>query len=100
MTTLFNDNINTNNISQEELKEEEKNRQYIIKKQKIALLSKIQSLEIQIDLIQGRTNELKDYGFGGFDYFNPITQSTIQETVIREIKKEIFELLEKIDSLK
>lgn len=96
MTTLFNDNINTNNISEDDLKEEEICRQYIIKKQKIALLSKIQSLEIQMDLIRGRTDELKGCGF---DYFNHVAQQHIQESVIKEIKKEIFELLEKMDSL-
>jgi molecular chaperone GrpE (heat shock protein) len=88
---------NTNNISEEELKQQEQIHQYIIKKRKIALLSKIQSLEIQIDLIQGRTNELN---VCGFHYFNPVAQSTIQESVIQEIKKEIFELFDKIESLK
>jgi hypothetical protein len=87
---------NTTNISEEELKQQEQNHQYIIKKRKIALLSKIQSLEIQIDLI-GRPNELN---VCGFDYFNPVAKQHMQESVIQEIKKEIFELLDKIDSLK
>ena len=87
---------NTTNISEEEIKQQEKNHQYIIKKRKIEFLSKIQSLEIQIELIR-HPDKLN---VCGFDYFNPVAQSTIQESVIQEIKKEIFELLDKVESLK
>ena len=95
MTTFINDNKNTTNISEQELKEQESFRKYIIKKQKIALLSKIQGLEIQMDLVS-RPNDLN---IRGFDYFNSVAQKHIQDTVIKELKKEIFELLEKIDLL-
>jgi hypothetical protein len=87
-------------IPVEKDKRQEEQLVYINKKKKISLLCKIQGLEIQMLFIRENalrpTNELF---CKNIQDMNEIVKKTIQNQVLEEIKKEIYQILEEITKL-